>query len=213
MQYLLPSTNSLPSVFTNSPSTTIQSMIMITHRHTCTWVRHHVLWRLCKTTSTRKKVLAKQYVVLAPSLDSSGSWRNALLEWFRTQVVVETPDHHAEVLFSSATHAGNLKMGIFSAGDIDFYPHLVDFIGKCESRTGLVAEVPSVQDGTHQYMSKLNPPIVANESSYDKKSANSQWASQNPFGIHLFCWRYKFLASRRLYRKMRKQNWPCHRGS
>jgi len=121
--------------------------------------------------------------VLAPSLDSSGSWRNALLEWFRTQVVVETPDHHAEVLFSSATHAGNLKMGIFSAGDIDFYPHLVDFIGKCESRTGLVAEVPSVQDGTHQYMSKLNPPIVANESSYDKKSANSQWASQNPLGM------------------------------
>jgi hypothetical protein len=143
-----------------------------------------VIKQILHTSSTRKQLLARQYVVLAPTLDSSGSWRNSLLEWFRTQVVMQTPDHHAEVIFGSDNkHSGNLKVGIFSAGDVDFYPHLVDIIEKCESRTGLVAKVPSVQDGMHKFKPTLDPLIVANESSYDKKSANSQWESQNPLGM------------------------------
>ena len=143
-----------------------------------------VLKQVLYTTSTRKQLLAMKYVVLAPTLDSSeSSWRSSLLEWFRTDVAMQTPDYHAEVLFSSATRSGNLKVGIFSAGDEDFYPHLVEVIDKCESRTGFVTKVPSVQDGMLKFMSNFDPPIVAKESSYDKKSANNQWASQNPLGM------------------------------
>lgn len=40
-----------------------------------------------------------------------------------------------------------------------------------------------MRDGKHHFMSPFSPPIVANESSYDKCSANSQWDAQNPLGM------------------------------
>ena len=143
----------------------------------------HVLKEILKNSLDRKFLLAEQFVVLAPTVDSSESWRDALFEWFRTDVGIYTPNHHAEVFFTSARRSGTLRIGIFSSGDKDFYPHLLNAIENCEDELGLETELRSVRDGRHKFMHDFKPSIVANESSYDKSSANSHWETQNPFGM------------------------------
>jgi len=146
----------------------------------------HVLKNVLSTTKTQKHILAQQYIVLAPEVDDSSklTWRRALLEWFRTDVAIINPDNHAEVLFNCASCSENLRMSTFSAGDEDFYSHLVEVIEQCERKiSGLTTTINSVQGGKHGYMADFDPPIVADESSYDRSAADDQWKSQNPLGM------------------------------
>jgi len=141
-----------------------------------------VLKKVFSILRTREEVPA-QFVLLAPGLDSSKPWYSSLFEWFRTDIVTLSPSHHAKVLFSSPVRSGKLRMSIFSAGNVDFYPHLVEFTEICERKFGLETEIPHVLDGQPKKMTCSDPPIVANESSYDTTNAVSQWESQNPLGM------------------------------
>lgn len=78
------------------------------------------------SSSTVDDLFEKEFFFLAPALNASSAWRIAFFEWLRTDVGKMTPAHHAEVLFSSDTRSGKLSLNIFSSGDSEFYPHLVD---------------------------------------------------------------------------------------
>eukprot|EP00588_Corethron_pennatum_P033048 CAMPEP_0194346934 /NCGR_PEP_ID=MMETSP0171-20130528/105705_1 /TAXON_ID=218684 /ORGANISM="Corethron pennatum, Strain L29A3" /LENGTH=1039 /DNA_ID=CAMNT_0039114119 /DNA_START=132 /DNA_END=3250 /DNA_ORIENTATION=+ len=142
-----------------------------------------ILKRVLQNPQTSEELLAAQFVLLAPGLDSYGPWYKSLFEWFRTDLAKISPSHHAKVLFSSPTRSGKLRMGIFSAGNADFYSLLVDLTEKCESKYGLKTEIPRVLDGKPKKMTCFNPPFVAKESTYDRSTAESQWESQNPLGM------------------------------
>eukprot|EP00588_Corethron_pennatum_P014170 CAMPEP_0194269570 /NCGR_PEP_ID=MMETSP0169-20130528/3702_1 /TAXON_ID=218684 /ORGANISM="Corethron pennatum, Strain L29A3" /LENGTH=798 /DNA_ID=CAMNT_0039011255 /DNA_START=1 /DNA_END=2397 /DNA_ORIENTATION=- len=142
-----------------------------------------ILKRVLTNPQTSEELLAVKFVLLAPGLDKFGPWYNSLFEWFRIDVAKMSPSYHAKVLFSSPTRSGKLRMGIFSAGNADFYPLLVDFTEKVESKYGLETEIPRVLDGIPKKMECLNPSFVAKESTYDRTTADSQWKSQNPLGM------------------------------
>jgi spermidine synthase len=140
-----------------------------------------ILYKILSDNQIRNRLLAKNYIVLAPITDSSKSWGKALLERFRTNLTTFSPAYHAEIVFGDRSETS--QVNVFSSGNYEFHANLVDVIKKCENSTGLAIEVKSVRDGFLNYITDFEATKTATDADYDNISAREQWDSQHPVGM------------------------------
>lgn len=144
-----------------------------------------VLHKILNSKRHQRELLVGRYVVLVemPLLDESeSSWRKALLDRFRTDLAMYDPSYHAEILFNKTSSGSSLGLGVFSTNDDLFFLHLADMIEAIESKTGYVAEVPTIRNGKNTYVADFTPTMVFSPDDYDHSPADEQWNAQKPLG-------------------------------
>ena len=141
-----------------------------------------VLHKIFSSSNNREKFLNKHYVMLAPTMDSSDSWRKALMERFRTDIVKSSPSFHADISFMN-TVEDTSGLNIFSKGDRNFYSHLANATKTFERKADLSAKINFVRDGLLNYIEDFQPTKVVADSDYDSNYAREQWKTQHPLGL------------------------------
>ena len=157
-----------------------------------------VLYNILKDGSIRRKLLAKQYIVLAPLFEPSESWAKALMERFRTEIVRFSPAHHAEIVISKASSLNKTRfreVHLFSSGDPDFYVHLSDAMVRFESRSELLFHVQNIKDGIINYIADHEPTRFVTDADYDNTLAREQWIEQHPVGLQIIS-QFEILSSK-----------------
>ena len=139
--------------------------------------------------SNRNKLLKKEYVIAAPFAASSGSWRRALMERFRTEMGKYRPSFHADISIfakdtTEATNQGSF-LSMFSTGDESFYSHLFEALNRIETSANIdiSTRVNYVRDGVLNYIADFKASYIVTDSDYDDTAAREQWKSQHPVGL------------------------------
>eukprot|EP00588_Corethron_pennatum_P011758 CAMPEP_0194266524 /NCGR_PEP_ID=MMETSP0169-20130528/1400_1 /TAXON_ID=218684 /ORGANISM="Corethron pennatum, Strain L29A3" /LENGTH=1041 /DNA_ID=CAMNT_0039007227 /DNA_START=59 /DNA_END=3184 /DNA_ORIENTATION=+ len=124
-------------------------------------------------------MLTGGYVVVAPEAVPTAttgqplsSWRRALLDRLRTDIAVMDPAHRAEVIVHGSAPEGTVRvnLGVFSAGDRQFFPHLAHAVAAIETAPGLLAEVRRVVNGQNEYVSEFKPSLIVTPEDYGHNS-------------------------------------------
>ncbi|KAL7578470.1 hypothetical protein ACA910_011539 [Epithemia clementina (nom. ined.)] len=137
------------------------------------------------------------------------SWRHALLERFRAELFRFNPVFHSQVAFHDKRRRTStvpwMEVGIFSAGDHDFYSHLSSSLAKItiiikdpEKEEGddhppphyLAAELVHTQVGLMSHIPDYNPPLTVSNNDYDMRAARDQYWSQRTLG-HQTIWQWE----------------------
>jgi S-adenosylmethionine/arginine decarboxylase-like enzyme len=134
---------------------------------------HHIF----DNTRQRRRLLADSHVVVSLSADSSNSgWHKALLDRFRTDMVIFDPAYRADVALD------DVELGVFSSGDSRFYTHLTDAMTRVQDKTGVTAEIQDVTNGINNYIAGFVPSKTFTHDDYDDTASLQQWNSQQPLG-------------------------------
>jgi spermidine synthase len=138
-----------------------------------------ILHRILRSKRNRRDLLHESFVVIETSTASSkSSWGRYLLNRLQIEIVVFDPAFKADISFS---HNG-LELGVFSAGDSNFYSHLVEVISSIEAKTGLAADVHEVTNGRMNYIADFQPHYFFSYKDFDMSATMDQWKSQDPVG-------------------------------
>ncbi|KAL7565550.1 hypothetical protein ACA910_003825 [Epithemia clementina (nom. ined.)] len=138
-----------------------------------------IIHKIFNNTGLRYQLLADDFTVLAPStLATEEAWTNALFERFRTEIVYFNPVFHTHVLFTSYT--SELGLRVLSAGDSDFYEHLMNVFKRVKEKTRLDHEMQLSKVGVMSHVPDYFSALVVTEESYDLKDSYKQWHTQNP---------------------------------
>ncbi len=148
-----------------------------------------VLREVLAVTNRRENLLKKKYVIVAPFAASSGSWRKALMERFRTDMLKYRPSFHADISIfakdtTEVTNQGRLN--IFSTGNESFYAHLFEALNRIETTRGngdISTRVNYVRDGVLNYIADFKASQIVTDLDYDNFAAREQWKSQRPVGL------------------------------
>ena len=153
-----------------------------------------IIHRIFSNNLVRSELLADHYVLLAPtpalSPDES-SWRNALLERFRTEIAIFNPLFHARVDVLNIKSNSELELGVFSAGNPSFYENLLEIFARIETKTqnGLSLELRNSKVGLISHVPDFEPSYIASTNDYKMEASYEQWLSQHPVGrqsvVHL----------------------------
>lgn len=149
-----------------------------------------VLHKILSSTKIRSKLLAENPTVLSISTNlADATWRRALVDRFRTDIVKYDPAYRAEVLFDS------LELDVFVSGDDHFYTHLMDLLKSIENKIGISPDIQGVTNGVNTYVPDFEPSKKFSHEDYDDRSPLKQWNSQNPIEIQTV---YQFTAKEAL---------------
>eukprot|EP00532_Pseudo-nitzschia_australis_P004846 CAMPEP_0168188090 /NCGR_PEP_ID=MMETSP0139_2-20121125/15423_1 /TAXON_ID=44445 /ORGANISM="Pseudo-nitzschia australis, Strain 10249 10 AB" /LENGTH=1330 /DNA_ID=CAMNT_0008110427 /DNA_START=98 /DNA_END=4090 /DNA_ORIENTATION=- len=132
---------------------------------------------------THNKIMERSHLILTPIVEGE-SWRNVLIDRFRTDIVLFDGANRADIRFSkveSGKKESYFKWSIFYAYDTDFYTSLSSALSIVKEHTSLEAEVEEVANGIVNYVADLNWEEFT-DSDYDKTRSKAQWDSQTPMG-------------------------------
>lgn len=141
-----------------------------------------VLLEVFRSHKNREKILSSHYMILAPYAYSSGSWRKALMERFRTKLVIFNPTFHADISITDKETESTSSLNIFSTGNDRFYADLFDVIDNIVNTGKTSVRVNFVKGGILNYIPEFKPTRVATNSDYDSEAAQKQWYAQRPVG-------------------------------
>lgn len=130
------------------------------------------------------KIMERSHLVLTPVVEGE-SWRNVLIDRFRTDIVLFDGANRADLKFSkveSGAKGSHFKWSVFSAYDNDFYDSLSSALFAVREHTRLVSEVEEVANGIVNYVADFEVTKEFTDSDYDKTRSNEQWNSQTPTG-------------------------------
>jgi hypothetical protein len=128
----------------------------------------------------KEQLIGDDFLVLAPMLDSTETWRRNFLHRFGQDVFVHEPDYRSQVLFNSTE--SSMEMGVAAFGDKDYIKHVLSAIEATESKTGLISDVRAIEGGIWRYYADFEPSQFLLPGDYDQKSPLEQWKSQQPLG-------------------------------
>jgi spermidine synthase len=139
-----------------------------------------IFHRILRRKSTRRNLLRERFVVIETSTASTkSSWRRILLNRLQKEIVVFDPAYRADISFMK----NRLELGVFSAGDANFYSHLVEVISSIEAKTGIAADVHEVTNGRMNYVADYLPDYVFSYKDFDMNATVEQWNAQYPIGM------------------------------
>ncbi|KAL7564611.1 hypothetical protein ACA910_017953 [Epithemia clementina (nom. ined.)] len=148
-----------------------------------------IVHKIFNNTVLRMELLAEKFVVLAPTsameTNADSNWRTALLERFRTDIVIFNPVFHAKVdLIDNHTPSKVFELGIFSAGNEQFYARLLDIFTSIEANTHsrLSLELRNSKVGLMSHVPDFVPQFVASPADYTLEASYEQWSKQHPVG-------------------------------
>jgi hypothetical protein len=140
-----------------------------------------ILHKLLSDAKFRRTIITDEsYIVISPTPNPSEGWRRELLERFRTEFAVFDPSLRAQ-LFVNGTHT-SMELGLFSAGDPKFYPHVAGLVSRINAMTDLSADVRYIKNGVLNFLAEFEPTMFPSLHDYDNTASFKQWKSQTPLG-------------------------------
>lgn len=140
-----------------------------------------ILHKILKNTKARNEMLAQNFIAFAATSDSTEVWREILMERFRTQIVLFSPAHQAQFVYSDDSRL--YQMDLFCSGDTSFYEHLLHSIETCEKTIDASVEVHFVKDALLNYIADFEATKTGKDSDYENTSPHEQWESQHSLGM------------------------------
>ena len=137
-----------------------------------------IIHKVFNQTLNHVRLLERSFVVVAPvdkSVDES--WRNILLDRFRTEMIVVAPVLKADIEIYNDTHSE--EWGITSVRNDDFYSCLHKSLITIEERTGLITTTKKVLGGAKPLHFDWDP-VAPKDSRFFNPEAEEQWHSQKP---------------------------------
>ena len=128
----------------------------------------------------KEKLIGNDFLVLAPMLDPTDTWRRNFLHRFGQDVLVYEPDYRSEVKFNNTD--SSMEMGVTAYGDKDFIRHVLAAIEITEEKTGLVPDVRFLEGGIWRYYADFEPSQFLLPGDYDQRAPFEQWKTQQPLG-------------------------------
>ena len=139
--------------------------------------------KLFNNTRLRHELLLDDFIILSPAVEGRHRrWKHALLERFRTEIVHFNPVFHAHVAFYNDETETRFEIGVFSAGDSDFYRHLMDASTRVREKTELTHEILESRVGLKIHIPDYEPAILPVNEYYDLQPSLEQWHGQHPLG-------------------------------
>ncbi len=126
-------------------------------------------------------VLSDQFLLIAHSLDVRETWRRALLDRFRRDIISTDPTFRAEVLLNSTD--SSMELGVVSSGDSFFLNHFHHILQIIEEKIGVVAETRNIQGANFTFQPDFEPSLFFPPDVYDQSEPLKQWNSQHPIGF------------------------------
>ncbi|CAB9519730.1 Putrescine N-methyltransferase [Seminavis robusta] len=139
-----------------------------------------VVVKLFSDENHREVLLADSGLVVATMQTEEDSWRRALIDRFRHDIIVNDPVFRAQAFFNDSV--SGIELGIASYGDVDFIPHFKMAVAEIEEKTNLAADIRNIQGGLFNYQPDFDPRFFYPKD-YDQTSPLDQWMSQKPLGF------------------------------
>jgi len=125
------------------------------------------------------ELLADKFVAMAPMFETGDEeWREALMERFRTDVVVFNPVYLVQSYFEDKL--SSLQMHLFSAGDTLFYSRLTKLGAIIQKELTVDFGITGGKSGVTSYIPDFNASMPIFNEDYDVELSLAQWHSQTP---------------------------------
>ena len=155
---------------------------------------HSVQWRGMSITNPNWMVV----VPMPRSPATSSSWRRALLDRIRSDLVSFNPVVDAHVVVrqthDTTSHHGasEMKVGLLSVGDEHFYKHLNQVFSSIqEANPGLVPHLALSKVGLQQHVPNFDQRKTVTDLDYNVDAGRAQWLSQKGVAQQTI-WQYEW---------------------
>lgn len=140
-----------------------------------------VLYQIAAVPKNVRRFFSQNLVMVAPIWDGKAeSWKMSLMDRFRASVYYVAPAIRTSLSFDGADKT--LELGLFSAGDWNFFQHLTSFVTTVEKKTGLRGDVWSVKNGINRYIAEHEGTHSASHETYASKQNLDLFVSQKSLG-------------------------------
>jgi S-adenosylmethionine/arginine decarboxylase-like enzyme len=133
----------------------------------------------------RMRLLTTKLTVVTVLTNDAESWRVEFLERFR--IFVPEPGYRTSIKFASSR--SNIELGIVAAGNPMFFETIQSKIKKMEAKTGLTADLDSIEGSIfdlHKYTSPdYKAPNFFLPTDYNQTEALLQFLTQTPLGYQV----------------------------
>ena len=135
-----------------------------------------VVHKVFNNTKIQDKVFEKTFFGLTPT-EVKSSWRNTLLDRFRTEMVAVPPVYKADFEVSNKTHKE--AWSIVSVRNKKFFDNFDEYLRSVEAKTGLTAVRKRILNGLTPLYMDWNPEKVSDEDFFQQEVMD-QWVNQKP---------------------------------
>lgn len=149
--------------------------------NTLPFVMGQIIESIFSNKVTHYKILESSHIILTPVVQEE-NWREILIDRFRTDVVLFSPAHRANLRFYESQKGKKESWVLFSAGDPAFFNHLSSALSIIKENTNIDSEIDEIANGIVNYIVDFAPPKVFTDSEYDKTRSKAQWSAQRPMG-------------------------------
>ena len=145
-----------------------------------------ILHKISNSTHQRQELFGEALVILAPTPASpKGTWRDNLLERFRTEMISFNPVYHIHSSVQ-APEAHPWFLEILSFGDSMFYSRLIDLSNKLNESSNLTFSIDSGRAGAFSYPPDPTYPSMATNEDFDVTRSRAHFLDQESVGFQEF---------------------------
>ncbi len=135
-----------------------------------------ILHKIFNNTLVQAQTFEPSFTALAPG--SEGTWRNFLLDRFRTEIVVAPPNFKADFEISNSTETEHWSL--VSIGNVEFFKDFQRSLRNFELITGFAVTTRQILDSIMPLVTDWNPPYVHKDEDFFQEKVMEQWLGQNP---------------------------------
>jgi spermidine synthase len=137
-----------------------------------------ILHKVFNNTIHQARILERSFIALAPiDGDESSSWRNILLDRFRTEIVVAPPVHKADFELSNGIHSE--AWSVVSIRRDNFFGALQESLKAISEKTGWVTTTKKILDSIIPVVTDWGPYAPSDEDFF-RGDVMEQWFNQRP---------------------------------
>ena len=131
--------------------------------------------------SDQSILLQPDCIIIANSVDVTKTWRRAMLDRIRRDVLYWDPVFRAELLLNTTDES--MEVGLVLGGDKLFISHFYDLIKRVENEYDLVSDFRNIQGAnfSDQEDDEYEPLFYAPDA-FDQTDNVEQWTTQQPLG-------------------------------
>mmetsp|Transcript_7147 Transcript_7147/g.17459 ORF Transcript_7147/g.17459 Transcript_7147/m.17459 type:complete len:1557 (+) Transcript_7147:99-4769(+) len=135
-----------------------------------------ILHKVFNNTIVQPQVFEASFSALAPG--GEGTWRNILLDRFRTEIIIAPPVQKADFEISNGTRSEN--WGVVSTRNYHFVDDLQKSLEVIQETTGWVTTTRKILDSIVPLVTDWNPPKVPTDEDFFRGEVMNQWFGERP---------------------------------